>query len=122
MKTTFIVTVDVESMTQGDPNQDILGEIPGHHGNYGIPRIMDLLEEHHARATFFLNVYEMAKHGDDVVSRAARMIHSRGHDLELHTHPRPMFKFYGMSHASLGEQKTILAKGMSLLQECTSKK
>ena len=122
MKTTFIITVDVESKTRGDPSQDVLGTIPGYQGNYGIERIMDLLEEHQARATFFLNVYESARHGDEVMSRAAKMIHSRGHDLELHTHPRPMFKFYGMSGASLDEQKAILERGLSLLEEWTGKR
>ncbi len=55
------------------------------------------------------------------MSRAARMIHSRGHDLELHTHPRPMFNVYGISEAPLGEQKFILEKGMSLLENWTGK-
>lgn len=122
MKTTFIFTVDVESKTRGEPSQDILGAIPGYKGKYGVEKIMDLLEEYQARATFFLNVYEMAKHGDEVLSRAARMIHSRGHDLELHTHPKPMFSHYGMSLATLDEQKTILKKGLSLLEEWTGKR
>ena len=122
MKTTFILTVDVESKALGTPSQDILGAIPGYQENYGIERIMDLLEKHQARATFFFNAYESGKHGDEVVSRAARMIHSRGHDLELHTHPRPMFNVYGISQAPLGEQKEILEKGMSLIEDWTGKR
>ncbi len=122
MKTSFIFTVDVETRTHGECGQDVLGVLPGYRGHFGVEKIMDLLEEHHARATFFLNVYEIAKHGDEVMSRAATMIHSRGHDLELHTHPRPMYEFYGMSHASLGEQKSILERGISLLDGWTGKR
>lgn len=122
MNTTFIVTVDVETRTQGDSARDISGAIPGYQENFGVEKIMDLLEEHHALGTFFVNAYEIAKHGDDVVPSTARLIHDRGHDLELHTHPRPMFEFYGMSQASLGEQQAILEKGISLLETWAGKK
>lgn len=122
MKTTFIVTVDVESRTHGDSSQDISGVIPGYQGNYGIEKIMDQLEEHQARATFFLNVYEIGKRGDGVIQPAARLIHDRGHDLELHTHPRPMFGVYGMDQAPLSEQHAILEKGASLLEGWTGKR
>lgn len=122
MKTMFIVTIDVETRTHGDSSQDISGAIPGYEGNFGIKKIMDLLEEHQARGTFFLNVYEIAKRGDEHVRSAARLIHDRGHDLELHTHPRPMFGAYGMSHASPADQVVILEKGLSLLEAWTGKK
>lgn len=122
MTTTFIVTVDVETRSHRDSGQDISGVLPGYEGNFGVERIMDLLEAHRARGTFFLNVYEIAKHGEEVVRSAARLIHGRGHDLELHTHPRPMFRFYGMSQASFDEQKTILEKGIALLEGWTGKK
>lgn len=121
MKTTFIVTVDVETRTCGDSRQDISGLIPGYPGNFGIEKIMDVLEEHQARGTFFLNVYEIAKRGEEVILSAARLIHDRGHDLELHTHPRPMFGFYGMNQAPLLEQQAILEKGTSLLKAWTGK-
>lgn len=122
MKTTFIVTVDVETRTRGDSGQDISGLIPGYPGNFGIEKIMDVLEEHQARGTFFLNVYEIAKRGETIVKSAARLIHGRGHDLELHTHPRPMFGVYGMNQASLSEQQSILEKGVAFLEGWTGKK
>lgn len=122
MKTTFVVTIDVETRTHGDSSQDISGVIPGYPGNFGIEKIMDVLEEQQARGTFFLNAYEVAKHGEDVVRSAARLIHERGHDLELHTHPRPMFRFYGMSQASFDEQNAILEKGIMLLKGWTGGK
>lgn len=122
MKTTFIVTVDVETRTHGDSSQDIMGVIPGYAGNFGVEKIMGILEEHGARGTFFLNVYEIAKWGEDVVRAAAWLIHERGHDLELHTHPRAMFGVYGMSRASLEKQRVILEKGIELIEGWTGKK
>lgn len=123
MKTAFLFTVDVESRLQGDgPDRDIFGAIPGYAERFGIEKLMDLFEAHGTRATFFLNVYEIARDGDEAMVRAARLIHGRGHDLELHTHPRPMYKFYGMSHAPLDEQVGILRRGMSLLEQWTGKK
>lgn len=122
MKTNFLFTVDVESRSRGQPTQDILGELPGHSGNHGVERMMDLLESHQVRGTFFLNVYEVAKHGDEVVRRVARAIHGRGHDLELHTHPRPMYPPYGMSQASFDEQVEILERGVALIEQWTGKR
>lgn len=121
MKTTFLFTIDVESKTEGDPNEDVLGRIRGYAGNFGIELMMDLLEQRHVRGTFFLNAYEIARHGESVMANAARLIHSRGHDIELHTHPRPMYRFYGMNGASLDEQVAILEKGISLIRKWTGK-
>lgn len=101
---------------------DVFGVVPGRRENFGIELMMDLLESHNARGTFFLNVYEAAKHGDAAIASAARLIHSRGHDLELHTHPRPMYRFYGMSDATLNEQVAVLEKGISLIEQWTGKR
>ena len=121
MKTTFLITVDVESMSEGNPARDMFGVLPGYRDHFGIERIMDLLEKHEARGSFFLNPYESAKYGEGDIAKVAQLIHSGGHDLELHTHPRPMFNFYGLSKASFDEQKMILEKGMSLLQKWSGK-
>lgn len=122
MKTTFLFTVDVESRSRGNPKQDILGQIPGQRGNHGVERMMDLLESRQVRGTFFLNVYEIAKHGEEDLARAARAIHDRGHDLELHTHPRPMYRPYGMSQAPFEDQVEIIKRGIALIEGWTGKK
>lgn len=122
MITKFLFTVDVETRSQGEPNQDIMGIIPGYTEKYGIERMMDMLEAQQVRGTFFLNVYETAKYGEDTIAYAAQQIHSRGHDVELHTHPRPMFRFYGMSQAPFEQQSAILKRGISLLVGWIGKK
>lgn len=121
-KTSFLVTVDVETRSQGDPAADVMGVLPGATENLGIERIMELLEANHARGTFFLNAYEVAAHGEETMAGAARLIHARGHDLELHTHPRPMYCHYGMSKAPLDKQIEILEKGMLLIEGWTGKR
>ena len=117
-----MLTVDVESRTHGDPRSDIWGILPGHDENFGVTRIMDLLETYQARGTFFLNVYEAAKHSEEAIADIARLIHFRGHDLELHTHPRPMYPYYGVADAPFEDQVAIIKEGASLLQEWTGKK
>lgn len=122
MTTRFIFSIDVETRSRGNPAVDIFGQVPGHAEAFGIELIMDVLEKHQARGTFFFNAYEVGKHGEADIARAARLIHSRGHDLELHTHPQPMYPFYGISHAPLDDQAAILAKGMALIEGWTGKK
>lgn len=122
MTTRFIFSIDVETRSRGNPAADIFGHVPGHAETFGIEMIMDVLEAHQARGTFFFNAYEIGKHDEAEIARAARLIHARGHDLELHTHPQPMYPFYGISQASLGDQAAILEKGMSLIEGWTGKK
>lgn len=121
-KTRFLVTIDVETMTRGNVERDILGAIPGWRDRFGVERMMDLLESRQVRGTFFLNVYDVAKHGEDSIAKVARLIQSRGHDLELHTHPRPMYPFYGISRAPFEEQVEILEKGISLIEKWTGRR
>jgi len=118
----FLFTIDVESRTRGEPRSDIWGILPGHTDKFGITRIMDLLESHQAKGTFFLNVYEAAKFSEEIIAEAAKLIHARGHDLELHTHPRPMYSYYQMSHALLEGQVVIIEKGKAFLERWTGKK
>ena len=120
--TRFIFSIDVETRSGGNPAVDIFGHVSGHAQTFGIELMMDVLEKHQAKGTFFFNAYEVGKHDEAEIAHAARLIHSRGHDLELHTHPRPLFPFYGISQAPLDDQAAILAKGMALIEGWTGKK
>lgn len=121
MKTSFIFTVDVETRTSGDSIQDVMGILPGCAENAGIGRMMDLLEAHQAKGTFFFNVYEVAQYGEGVMASAVKRVHTRGHDVELHTHPQPMYRYYGMAQAPLEDQILMLQRGMSLIESWTGK-
>lgn len=117
--TRVLITVDVESYSKGNPDKQIWGKQPD--GEHGIRRIMDMLDAHGLKATFYLNVYEAASHGEAAIAEVARAIQQRGHDLELHTHPGPMFGTSTMRRADLGKQVQILQRGMDLLRDWTGK-
>lgn len=121
-RSSFVFTIDVESRTDGGPESDIWGRIPGEADEFGVTRIMDILEAQGIYGTFFLNVYELAKHGEREIGAAASIIHARGHDLELHTHPRPMYGFYGMANAPLADQVKVMHRGVEILQQWTGKR
>jgi peptidoglycan/xylan/chitin deacetylase (PgdA/CDA1 family) len=117
--TQVMITVDVESFSKGNPGLQIWGKQTD--GEHGIQRMMDMLDAHGLKGTFYLNVYEAAKFGEAEIANVARTIHSRGHDLELHTHPGPMFGSESMQQASLEKQVEILKRGMELIRQWTGK-
>lgn len=53
---------------------------------YGIPLIMDLLESHGMRGTFFVNAYLDSWYPEAEVMAMVQSIVSRGHDVQMHTH------------------------------------
>ena len=88
-----LITVDTETSSgcRGDgcfPSPlagRIYGEFEGR--QYGIPLIMDLLEQHGMRGTFFVNPHMDAWYPEAEVEAMVRSIVDRGHDVQLHPHP-----------------------------------
>ena len=115
--TSVVLTVDVESFRDGDPELQVWGRVVG--GEHGITRIMRLLETHGFRGTFFLTPYESARFGEAPMREAAREIVRRGHDLQLHTHPWPMYGIARMEQAPYEQQVLILKKGLDLIESWT---
>lgn len=72
------------------PARGVLG-VKGAH-RYGAPLIMDLLEEHGLRGTFFAEVFAAPVVGEAPLGAAYREIIARGHDVQLHLHP--VFRYY----------------------------
>lgn len=116
-----LITIDTESYLKGHPNGQIWGRVLGESDAHGITRIMDLLEANNTKGVFFLTPYEQARHGVETLADAAREIHKRGHDLQLHTHPIAMFRTDYMSRFDEDEQVEILQTGMDLLKQWTGK-
>ncbi len=110
-----LFTIDVESFSDGNPERDIWGRMPGQAEAHGIGKMMDIFDARGAKATFFVNVYEAAKHGEEALAEVCRTIHERGHDVELHTHPKPMFGVGYMQYADLPRQTEILKRGAELI-------
>lgn len=100
--------------------------------NYGIPLIMDILDQHGFRGTFFTEVFCSYVLGEDPVAGVCRYIQDRGHDLQLHLHP--IYKFYRDAQAGLpprqidlffqlspDEQHQLLGEGVELFRRFSGK-
>jgi peptidoglycan/xylan/chitin deacetylase (PgdA/CDA1 family) len=93
--TRVYITIDTECSIGGalrhpelepvGPERAVLGEIGGR--QYGIPLIMDVLEQHSLRGTFFVEVLASRVVDAEKLGSAYREIVSRGHDAQLHLHP-----------------------------------
>ncbi len=113
-KTYVFFTCDVESTSYGNPEKDIWGKRGSEY--WGITRIMDILDKYSIKGTFFVNIYEAKKFGDDTLKKACQEIDGRGHDVELHTHPRYAFlKIDDMQDADLATQIEIIKYGKTLI-------
>lgn len=113
-----LITIDTESYTQGNPRQQIWGDV-GAGEEHGIGKIMDMLEAHGAKGTFYINVYEAAKHGEDAIAQVIATVHGRGHDVELHTHPHHKYGIDKLTRADLERQKEILRWGKLFIEKYT---
>jgi len=87
-----ILSIDTETSAGCGPSGcipvPIEERILGLHGGryYGIDMIMDMLEQHGMRGTFFVNAYLDAAYSDAKIQNFVRRIVARGHDVQLHTH------------------------------------
>jgi len=99
---------------------------------YGIPLLMDILEEHGFRATFFTEVFCGYLVGFEEVEKVFRRIRERGHDPQLHLHP--VFRFYRdflqgmprreidlMFRLSSDEQRELIREGVGLFCQLNGK-
>jgi peptidoglycan/xylan/chitin deacetylase (PgdA/CDA1 family) len=68
-----------------DPERSILGKIGAEY--YGVPRIMDILEQYDLRGTFFIEVFAALNDFRNDLAKAYTRIVERGHDVQLHLHP-----------------------------------
>jgi peptidoglycan/xylan/chitin deacetylase (PgdA/CDA1 family) len=82
----FVVTVDVEDFFEPRPPIDTYrGRISDR--DHATPRIMDIVERHGGRGTFFVDVQNRRTVAEELVAGVTREIAERGHEVGLHTHP-----------------------------------
>jgi len=94
------ITIDAECSMGGawtnpgyepvGPERAVLGRVNG--ASYGTPLIMDILEEHGLRGTFFIEVLAGTVLGERVLAEAYETVLRRGHDAQLHAHP--VYRYY----------------------------
>ena len=92
----------------------------------GVRLIMDMLEAHGCRATFFLEPFGSRWFGEESFLSICRELRSRGHDVQLHLHPtqrRALWLSRGESRLpddmwayTEDEQVALLSEGIALLE------
>ena len=108
------LTVDLENMNtplaQGKYEQSLFSIDV-------IDPLLEIFDRHKVKGVFFASVYEHCRFNKEAIRDVLQYIDSRGHDVQLHTHP---FWCYGREHMwqySLPEQIKIIKDGRNLLNE-----
>lgn len=116
--TTLFLTVDVEDSYFDRP---ILMTGEGVGREFGVYGILDALDAHEMKGTFFVNVYEKDRQPDGVVEGVVRDIGDRGHEVGLHCHPSWSLDFYRrpLHRLSKAAQVDVLRWGADLIAEWT---
>lgn len=118
-----MLTVDVETRSTGTAERDIWGILPDSQEPLGIGYIMTRLESVGARGTFFVNVYETPQLGQEEMRRICWEIVSRGHDIELHTHPQGTFPgLWYLGCENTEQQVEIIGHGKRLMEEFSGRR
>jgi hypothetical protein len=109
------ITVDTECSLGGawenpkwkpvGPERSVLGRIDSK--QYGVPLIMDILEENGLRATFFTEVLARDVVSSSELAAAYVCIRERGHDPQLHLHP--VFHYYHLVTRGLLQREQLPA-------------
>lgn len=129
-------TVDTETSMGGAWRDSSVEPLPldrtvfGKHdsGQYGIPLIMDILDVHGFKATFFTEVFCAHVLGRGPVAEVLQYIRERGHDTQLHLHPT--YRYYSdfrrglprcetdlMCQLPPEEQGRLIREGVTLFRE-----
>lgn len=109
----IIITIDVEA------HRDLI-EIWGPHGNddYGLRGIVNLLNQYHAKGTFFVDVAEETKWGPSEIQKIFDYLRSESQDVQLHIHPKYYKNGLDYFHQySLEEQQAIIERGIESFQK-----
>jgi hypothetical protein len=120
----IIITVDTETSNSpkavarnGLLSLMVYGEFKGEY--WGFPKIMEICDRHHCKATFFVSVLQHAKDGKDAFEEICREIKRQGHDVQLHPHPIWAYGKRHLNDYSLEEQIKIIRDGKELLESRT---
>lgn len=142
----LLITIDAEAAHGYDPMKSHMwGHIADKSEDgskaYGVTMIAEMCERYGMKATYFLDVYAHAYYGKEALRTVATTLDSRGHDVQLHTHPAwfqdkrdhrklrelkahsscfPADKYW-MNLNSLDEQIDILHHGKDLLEQWLDK-
>lgn len=95
----FLFTVDTEAnmrnMFRPNPQRAVDEQVFGRceNGEFGIVWMMNELDAHGLKGTFFVDILMHYQFGREGLERTVDAIRQRGHDIQLHLHPDPHFYF-----------------------------
>lgn len=115
-KRSLLLTVDTEFSTHFG-TVGVWGKIGGK--KYGLTKIIEILNRHKLKATFFVDVYQKT----DEMEKACDYIQQHGHDIQLHTHPNWLYdrNRENIQKYSFEEQCEIIAYGKEKLRQWTGR-
>lgn len=135
------LTFDIEIWCNGWSNLDrefascYPRYVYGHsrHGDYALPKTLDILNRHDLRGIFFVEPLFSARFGAEYLERLVRLIDDAGQEVQLHLHPEwtdeiapPIIpdiscKRQHLIYYSLDEQTALIRHGKSLLENALGK-
>jgi len=135
MRTRVYITVDVECAEERGASQPlqgydlrVFGRFANQRRGLGIELLMDELEAAGLKGTFFTEALGSHTFGREGLAEACRAMVTRGHDVELHTHPIQRVADYrtrGLSPANddigsydVSTQTELLREGKGILESC----
>lgn len=98
-RTVLLFTIDTEASLQyaadPDPRRAVDDQIFARHQarSAGIEMIMDALDRHDFKGTFFLDILGEYQFGEGSLEPVVAAVTGRGHDLQLHLHSAPHLRF-----------------------------
>jgi hypothetical protein len=118
----ILITVDTEvgegaKFIKDGFEKFILGEVGEEY--FGVPKIVETLDEFEIKAEFFTDVYEYKFFGESKYNKLCNYLNERGHGVQLHTHPSYAYDLnrVNMYEYSLEEQITIIKEGKELIKK-----
>ena len=122
----IIITIDTEvgekaKHVKNGFEKFVLGKIGSHY--YGVPKIVEILDEFNFKAEFFVDVYEYKFFGEGKYKDLCKFLHEKGHGVQLHTHPSYAYDLnrINMYEYSLEEQIKIISEGKELIKKWIGK-
>ena len=107
-----LVSIDTEGPAGTDPIEKMIYGKTVDGKEYGIRYLMDLFSERNIRGLFFVDIPEIADHGEAKIERVLKDIDEKGHDVGVHVHPDHMADINRryLWQYSKGEQYEIIAR------------
>lgn len=107
-----LVSIDTEGPAGTDPIEKMIYGKTADGKEYGIRYLMDLFSERNIRGLFFVDIPEIADHGETKIEQVLKDIDAKGHDVGVHVHPDHMADINRryLWQYSKGEQYEIIAR------------